>query len=190
MAEIVYQKRLLTVADYLEMGRRGILRPDERVELIHGELVIMTSQGPVHANCVRRLNTLFSRRIFEHGREVAEVSVQLPLVASEHSAPEPDVALLRVADYADRHPEGGDVLLAVEVSVTTLSYDREVKVPMFAAAGVSEVWIVNYMDQAIEVFRDPRDGRYQTPLSFTADDEIGIQTLPALGFFKVEDILG
>ncbi len=190
MAEIVYQKRLLTVADYLEMGRRGILRPDERVELIHGELVIMTSQGPVHANCVRRLNTLFSRRIFEHGHEVAEVSVQLPLVMSEHSAPEPDVALLRVADYADRHPEGGDVLLAVEVSVTSLSYDREIKVPMFAAAGIPEVWIVNYMDQALEVYRDPRDGRYRKHLVFQADEEVSISELPELGFFKVEDILG
>lgn len=117
MAEIVYQKRLLTVADYLEMGRQGILRSDERVELIRGEIVVRAPQGPVHASCVRRLNTLFSRRLFEHGVEVVEVSVQLPLAASEHDAPEPDVALLRIADYADRHPDGSDVLLAVEVAV-------------------------------------------------------------------------
>jgi Uma2 family endonuclease len=189
MTEIVYQKRLLTVADYLEMGRQGILRSDERVELIHGEIVVMAPQGPVHASCVRRLNTLFSRRIFEHGAEVAEVSVQLPLVASEHDAPEPDVALLRIADYANRHPEGNDVLLAVEVAVTTLSYDREIKVPMFARAGIPEVWIVNYEDQVLEVYRDPRDGRYEERFVSLADEDISIEALPALGLFKVVDIL-
>lgn len=84
---------------------------------IRGEIVVRAPQGPVHASCVRRLNTLFSRRLFEHGVEVVEVSVQLPLAASEHDAPEPDVALLRIADYADRHPDGSDVLLAVEVAV-------------------------------------------------------------------------
>lgn len=107
------------------MARLGIIRPDERVELIHGEIVVKPLQDPPDANCIRRLTTLFSRRIFEHGGDVAEVSVQLPMVASEHDAPEPDVTLIWAGDYADRHPEGGDVILAVEVSVTTLRYDRK-----------------------------------------------------------------
>ena len=190
MAEVAYKKRLLTVEDYLEMGRQGILRPDERVELIHGEIVVMAPQGPVHANCVRRLTSLFSRRIFEHERDSTEVSVQLPVVTSLHGAPEPDLALLRVADYADRHPEGGDVLLAVEVSVTTLRYDRDVKVPLFAEAGIPEVWIVNFEEQILEVYRDVHDGQYRKRLIYSAGDEVSVALLPELVFFKVEDILG
>ena len=190
MAEVAYKKRLLTVEDYLEMGRQGILRPDERVELIRGEIVVMAPQGPIHANCVRRLTMLFARRIVEHVHDSVEVSVQLPMVASEHDAPEPDVALLRIADYTGRHPEGGDVLLAVEVSVTTLRYDRDVKVPLFAEAGIPEVWIVNFEDQTLEVYRDLQDGRYRVHLVYAPGEEVGVMLLPELGSFTIEDLFG
>ena len=172
------------------MARLGILRPDERVELIHGEIIVKPPHDPPHANGIRRLSTIFSRRIVEHGRDIAEVSVQLPMVASEHDAPEPDVSLLRAGDYTDRHPQGGDILLAVEVSVTTLRYDRNVKVPLFAEAGIPEVWIVNFEEQVLEVYRELRDGRYRQNLVFTAGEAISIALLPELGLFKIEDVLG
>ena len=190
MAQVAYKKRLLTVKDFLEMGRQGILRPDERVELIRGEIVVMAPQGPVHANCIRRLTMLFTRRIVEHGHDIAEVSVQLPMVTSEHDAPEPDVTLVRAGDYADRHPAGGDVLLAVEVSVTTLRYDRDVKVPLFAEAGIPEVWIVNFEENVLEVYRDLHEGRYRNRLSLSTGEEVSVVLLPELGSLKVEDLLG
>lgn len=190
MPELDVQKRLITAVDYHEMGRQGILRPDERVELIHGELIVREPQGPLHASCVRRLTKLFARRLFEHDLETVEVSVQLPFLASAYDVPEPDLALTRAGDFTDHHPSGPDVLLAVEVSVTTLSYDRQIKVPLFAASGLAEVWIVNYAERRLEVFRVLRDGRYLAHSSVGPADEVTIDAFPELGRFRVAEILG
>ena len=190
MAELDVQKRLSTAAEYHEMGRQGILQPYEHVELIHGELIVREPQGPLHASRVRRLNTLFSRRLFERGREDVEVGVQLPFLASEYDVPEPDLALTRAADFTERHPTGADVLLAVEVSLTTLAYDRQVKVPLFAASGIVETWIVNLQDRRLEVFRSLHGGRYEVQSNLGPGEVVTIEALPAVGRFRVEDVLG
>lgn len=132
--------RRFTVREYHRMAEAGILTEDDRVELLRGEVVEMEPVSSRHAACVDRLNRLLGRV----GDE-AVVRVQSPIRLDERSEPEPDVALLRPdpAFYAEGHPGPGDVLLVVEVADTSRGYDREVKLPLYARAGVREAWVVD-----------------------------------------------
>ena len=126
----------------------------ERVELIEGVLVEMTPQAPGHAACVQRLTRVLSRMLT--GR--ADVRVQLPLAVSDDSLPEPDIAVVPVADFDDRHPTSA--LLVVEVAGTSLRKDRLVKADLYARAGVPEYWLVNLLDRHIEVHTGPSASAY------------------------------
>ena len=186
MTEVLYEKRLLRVEEYEEMGRTGILGPEERVELIHGEIVRMSPQNPLHSDCIERLTHLFVERLKCKPR----VRVQLPVTLDDWNAPEPDLANVRPQSYAERHPGPKDIFLVVEVAVTTLAYDRQVKLPLYAGAGVPEVWIVNFDDRVVEVYRDPANGGYSVMQVNGTGAEVGIAMLPEMGPFKVEEILG
>ena len=148
-----------TVDDLERMVRAGILREDARVELIEGELYDMNPIGWAHQACVNRLTELFVRTL--HGRAI--VQPQGPVRLSERSLPQPDLALLRPRTdfYAHGGPGPADVLLLVEVSDTTLAYDRDVKVPLYARAGIPEVWLVDLAGGQLLVFREPDAGRYR-----------------------------
>jgi hypothetical protein len=124
------------------MAAAGLFGEDDRVELLEGEIVEMTPIGSRHAGCVNQLNELFSDRL----QRRAVVSVQNPVRLGTHSETQPDLALLRLrADrYAGRHPGPDDVLLLVEVADTTRRWEREHKVPVYAAAGVGEVWLATW----------------------------------------------
>lgn len=150
--------RRFTVDEYHRMGDAGVLTEDDRVELIHGQVVEMTPIGDDHLSCVNRLNTLFAPLA---GRE-ATVSVQNPVVLDRHEEPQPDLTLLRYrADgYKARRPHAEDVLLVIEVADTSLERDRDEKIPLYAQAGVPEAWLVSLSEDAIHVHRGPRGGRY------------------------------
>jgi Uma2 family endonuclease len=122
----------LTVADFRRMGEVGILGPDDRVELIAGEIIDMSPSGSLHAALVRAIATALTHHI----REQALFAIQDPLALDDTSQPQPDVAVLRPrADfYAAAHPGPADVLLVIEVADTTLAFDLDVKVPLYAAA--------------------------------------------------------
>ena len=115
----------------------------------------MAATGSRHAACVSRLISVFS--ILTAGR--ATISAQNPLRLGDLSEPEPDFALLlpvpREDFYAGAHPGPRDVLLLIEVSDSSLDFDRETKVPLYAAAGIAEPWIVNLAQRQIELFRSP-----------------------------------
>lgn len=136
----------------------GLLREDDRVELIEGEIIEMSALGSPHASCVGLLTRQFSAWVGEQ----ALVWVQNPVRLSELSEPQPDVMLLRPRSdcYAKGHPGPADVLLLVEVSDSSLAYDRQVKVPLYARAGVVEVWTVDLVAQVVEVYREPVPGGY------------------------------
>jgi Uma2 family endonuclease len=153
-------KRWFTVAQYNRMGETGILTEDDRVELIEGEIIEMSPIGRRHAACVGRLTNLFGRLLAER----AIVWVQNPIVLNDYSEPQPDVALLRRRDdfYERSLPTPDDVLLVVEVADTTLEYDRQIKAPLYARAGIAEVWIVNLMDEKIEIYVQPMNDAYQS----------------------------
>lgn len=140
------------------MGEAGILREDERVELIEGEIVEMNPIGGRHMRCVNELNWLLGQQVRDRG---LRVSVQNPIRLNGGLEPQPDLAVIRVGDRADSIPVPEDVVLVIEVSDTTLSYDRNVKLPLYARAGIREAWIVDLPNEAIERHNDPSEDDYR-----------------------------
>lgn len=169
-------RRLFTVDEYYQMARAGILTEDDRVELLEGEIVQMTPIGSRHAACVDRLTELFSRHIAER----AIVRVQSPVRLSERSEPQPDLTLLRRRSdfYAGHHPGPEDVLLLVEVAETSAEPDRGIKLPLYARAGISEVWLVDLGAGAIEVYRRPSREGYQETFTVRRGDPVSPATFP------------
>lgn len=159
MTQIAAQRRLFTVSDYYKMAEVGILSPDDRVELIRGEILKMSPIKSPHAGIVNELSELLILAL--SGR--ATVTVQNPLRINKNSEPEPDivVAKYRKDKYRAAHPRPEDVFLLIEVADSSLSFDRNVKTPLYAQAGIPEYWIVNLNDRQIEVFRSPAEGEYQ-----------------------------
>lgn len=146
-------RRRFTVDEYYALVPAGVLSERDRVELIEGEIIEMTPMGSPHASAVMRLNQHFSSRL--QGQAI--VLVQTPVRLGDFSEPEPDLALLRPRTdiYRDAHPGPVDVLLLIEVARSSLSYDRLVKLPLYARSGIAEVWIVDLAAQAVEVYRNP-----------------------------------
>jgi len=170
-------KRKLTVEDIFAMGETGLIAPDERVELIDGELYTMTPPSSQHAGTVKRLAKRFERSFGDR----TIVSVQDPLILGEHHLVEPDLALLKPDEtfYTDRHPNADDALLVVEVSVSSLQFDREQKLPTYAGAGIPEVWIVNVADQKLEVYREPQGDLYRHRLLLNLDEAVTPVAIPS-----------
>lgn len=180
-------KRCFTVAQYNRMGEAGILTEDDRVELIEGEIIEMSPIGERHAACVDVLAELFREQL----QRKAIIRVQNPIQLGNYSEPQPDVTLLKRRDdfYRRAHPTAADVLLIVEVADTTLDYDRQIKVPLYARAGIAEVWIVNLMDEQVEVYAQPVNGAYQSQRHAGRGETINSPSAFNLTL-HVEDILG
>ena len=152
------QRHRYGVAEYYRMAETGILKPEERVELIDGEIIDMAPIGIEHAYGVTRLTTIFTRK----AGDKAIVSTQNPIRLNLHSEPQPDIALLRYREDFYRHTRPGpeDVLLLVEVADSSLRFDREIKLPLYARHAIPEVWIVDLEHQGLEVYRRPVEGKY------------------------------
>jgi Uma2 family endonuclease len=180
-------KKLFTVDEYSRMAEVGILHEDDRVELIEGEIIEMSPIGYRHSGCVARAHERFIQSL----GSTAVVMSQSPLLLSEWTAPQPDLIVLKPrSDFYDtRTPKAADVLLAVEVSDSSLRYDRDIKVPLFAAAGTLEVWIEDLQNDLILVYRDPADGAYKTTLTLHRGDTISPIAFPDKTF-AVDDLLG
>ncbi|KIX84389.1 Uma2 family endonuclease [Thermus filiformis] len=149
----------ISLEEFHRMVEAGVFPEDLRLELVEGDLVEMSPIGPKHAALVRRLTARFAPLA---ARGEALLSVQNPLVAGA-SELYPDLALLEPepGGYASRHPEGKDALLVVEVADTSLRYDLGVKLPLYAKAGVPEVWVVDLEGQRVLVHRRPEGGGYR-----------------------------
>ena len=165
------------------MLEAGILHEDDPLELIDGQLVVMSPINDPHVVCINRLNRLF---VEGTDPEIA-VSIQNPVRIDEHNEPEPDVVLSTNLRGA---PQPDDVLLLVEVSDSTLAYDRDVKTPLYARAGIPEVWIVNLDDQEIEVHREPDGDVYRTRHLAGLDDTVAPEGLASVGEVPVQSVLG
>ena len=149
----------LDVDAYYKMAEAGILKHDDRVELIDGEIIDMNPVGSPHAAIVKRLNRLVARAAADG---IVLVSVQDPLRLDAYNEPEPDLMLLRprTDDYRASHPGAADVLLLVEISDSSLAYDRGAKLALYARFGVAEVWIIDIAGSAVEIYRQPIEGAY------------------------------
>jgi len=166
-------RRRFTVDEYYRMAEAGILAPDERVELIAGEVFDMAPIGS-RAGCVTFLARWFITRLGER----ATVIIQSPVRLSDGSEPEPDLALLRPRpdDYREVHPVPGDVLMLIEVADTSLTYDCEIKLPLYAEAGIPEVWIVDLTSNQVLTYREPSPRGYRTVATLGRGDTL----LPAV----------
>lgn len=171
-------RRRFTVHDYHRMGEAGILHEDDRVELIEGEIVEMAAIGTRHFACVNGLTRLLVSSV----GDAAIVSVQNPVRLSESNEPQPDLAVIRVRDYRESLPMPEDVLLLIEVSDTTLAYDRNVKLPLYARAGIREVWIVDLTGEIIERHTDPSADGYRSLKQARRGETIESKALPELAF--------
>lgn len=180
-------KHWFTVKEYDRMGETGIFAKGERVELIEGEILEMSPIGKRHAACVGRLNEIFGRQLA--GKVI--VWVQSPIQLNDYSEPQPDVVLLKRRDdfYEHAHPTPADVLLLVEVSDTTLEYDRQIKVPLYARSGVPEVWLVNLQEEQLEAYAQPAGGVYQQSVRAVRGEEISAQVATGLNV-SVNELLG
>jgi Uma2 family endonuclease len=170
----------LTIDDYVRLGETGILAPDSRVELIEGELIEMAPIGPRHTAISMRLNRLL---VLGTG-DAALVAVSHPVLLPPYSMPQPDFMLLRpqADDYQSGHPDASDVLLAVEVSDSSLRYDRITKSRLYARHGVVEYWVVEAGATRLHRFRSPEPGRdrYAREDTLEAPFTLAPDALPAL----------
>ncbi len=175
-----------TVDAYQRLAEVGILREDDRVELIAGQVVEMTPIGDRHASCVRRLIRLLSQIVLD----AAVLDVQDPVVLGEHDAPQPDVTLLRPrGDAYPSHPRAADILLVIEVADASVAYDRDVKIPLYARAGIPEAWLVDLAADRIEVYRDPASGGYASVRSVSRAETITLLHFPNVTV-STDDVLG
>lgn len=180
-------RKIFTVEEYHKMIDAGVFAGNPNFELIEGEIVKKMVQGDLHISCVNRLNMLLAPKLA--GKAI--VSVQNAVVISEISEPEPDIALLKFREdfYASGKAEAEAALLFIEVSDSTLKYDREIKVRLYAEAGIAEVWIVNLPKKVLEVYTDPKNGKYKTITKYDKTKSVSPKSLPKIKL-KVTDIIG
>lgn len=150
-------RRLFTVEEYDRMADAGVFGPDDRVELVDGEIVEMSPIGDPHAALVASL----TRRLVLAVGSRAVVWPQNPVRLPPRSKPQPDLALLGPRSYLSAGPAAEDILLVIEVADTSLEYDRTVKQRLYARAGIPEMWIVDTTGQAVELYRDPGPAGYR-----------------------------
>ena len=184
--EAVMTRRKFTSDEYHRMAVCGILWPDERVELSDGEVVKMPPIGDDHLWCVNHL----TRALVLGLGDRAVISVQNPIRLSEHWEPQPDITLLR-AEIGERRsfPWADDVLLLIEIADTTLKYDRTVKLPRYAAAGISEMWIVDLKGRRIEVYREPEGDSYRSMTVHERDSVLSPAAFPDVRL-RCDEIVG
>jgi len=158
------------VEQYHQMFEAGIISERDKVELINGELIGMSPKGSQHSFYITRLTRLLYRLLIDE----AVIRVQDPIQLDNFSEPEPDVALcvLPRERYKNHHPFPEEVLLVVEVADSSLAYDKEVKLPLYAKANIPEVWLVDVAHQLILVAKSPVRGKYQSMETYATGEEI------------------
>jgi Uma2 family endonuclease len=170
------EPRRFSVAEYLRLAEVGILGPEEKVELIDGQVVGMSPQGAPHAAVVNELAAMLGE-VYPRNRFC--VRVQSTFAAADDSAPEPDIAVVagRCLDHVQQLPR--TALLVIEVSQTSQRLDRGRKSDLYASAGVAEYWVVDLARRTVEVRREPSTAGYKSIRILQPADSI--QPLPAEG---------
>lgn len=174
-----------TVDEYERLGAAGIFGEDDRVELIRGEIIQMSPVGPRHADGVPLLNRLLTRRVPDD----VLVTVQSPIRLPDDSEPEPDLALVRFARYTRALPGAADTFVAFEVADSSRDYDRAVKPPLYAAAGIPEAWLADLIADRLERHSDPGPAGYRQVAAAGRGEALASTVFPAL-VLATDDVLG
>ena len=179
--------RKFTVEEYEKMTTQGIIKPDEKVELIRGEIIKMSPMGTRHAAGIARLTQL----LYQKFGDLILLGVQNPIRLNNNSQPEPDLSLLipRSDFYVAAYPCPQDIYLIIEVSDSTIDYDRNTKISLYAEANIQEVWIINLKEECLEVYRHPLHGSYQAIHEYSINERVFITSFPDIEF-TIAEILG
>lgn len=173
-------RRRFTVHDYARMREAGILTEDDRVELLDGEIYLRSPLGPLHIAIVNRLTKLLMRQVGDD----AILSIQNAVQLNDYSEPQPDVALLHPRDdyYDQALARPDDILLLIEVADTSFGYDRDQKLPRYAASTIAEVWIIDVDQQLVEQYVQPLQGQYTQLTKILFGQTIQSKTMPQIHF--------
>jgi Uma2 family endonuclease len=173
-------RKLFDSDSYLRMAEAGILSPTDRVELVRGDILVMSPIGPRHGAAVNAAN----RTILKTIGEKAFTWVQTTVVLDKFVVPEPDIALLKPRDdsYATRHPGVSDILLIVEVADSSLEYDTTVKLGLYAIVGIPEYWIADLRNDRLLVYAQPEGDAYRIARELHRGEFIAPQALPESEF--------
>ena len=160
ITEAPFTIRKWTVKEYHKLGEMGVFHPEERVELLSGNIIKMSAKGTAHTSALGRTDRLL-QNLFGN---LAWVRMQDPIALDDNSEPEPDIALVRIdpLDYATHHPTPSEVYLIIEVADTSLTFDREIKAKAYARSGITDYWVLNVNERQLHVFREPADDGYQS----------------------------
>jgi Uma2 family endonuclease len=186
--EVEVARKRFTVEEFHRMAEVGLLKPDDRVELIEGEVYEMSPIGEQHIGAVIALTGAFAPLTIQ---AAANVSVQNAVLLDRITEVYPDVTLLRPRQdhYRARKPGPLDVLLLIEVSDTTLRFDLQVKVPLYARANIAEVWVVDLQDQRLIVHREPTGNGFASVRTFSRGEAVAPLHFPEL-LIAVSDVVG
>ncbi|MGQ3685952.1 MAG: Uma2 family endonuclease [Candidatus Loosdrechtia sp.] len=176
-----------SIKEYHQLIESNILHEDDRVELIEGRIVDMVPVGSKHAASVGRLNRIFTLQL----QTSVIVQVQNPVQLLNQSELQPDIVLLKNRDdfYAERLPTADDILLVIEVADSSLEYDRETKIPLYAKAHIPEVWLVNLRENIIDIYSDPSSEGYHVITKCRGSQTVTPQNFPDIKIV-VSDIFG
>jgi len=177
--------RKFTIEQYNQMGEINIFQPEERLELIKGEILKMSPIGAKHASMVTRLTNLLVYELHQK----ALVSVQNSIVLDDYSEPQPDLVLLKPRSdyYENKKPEPEDIYLLIEVSDSTIIYDQTIKIPLYAENKITEVWLFNLNNKTLEVYRQPENNSYQSIQKLNSKKTINSLVFPEL-IIKLSEI--
>lgn len=183
---VANRRAAITLEMYDRMIAAGVFDPTERhpLELIAGDLRMMSPIGDRHADAVAFLTRWSSDCV---DRRPLLVWVQNPLaIPGSESAPQPDLAWVKLRRYADRRPLPEEVSLVIEVADTSLDFDTTVKAGLYAAAGIADYWVIDLMSRGVIVFRDPRSGAYETRSTHRGDELVSPLALPSAALSPAE----
>ncbi|MEH2372677.1 Uma2 family endonuclease [Nostoc sp.] len=149
----IAQAKRFTLDEYHRLGELGFFHEDDHIELINGEIIEMAAKGTAHETCLPNLLWELPKLVGDR----ATLQSQAPIAFPPNSEPEPDFAILQNRDdnYLSAHPKAADVLLVMEVSDSSLGYDQDVKIPLYAQAGITDYWIFNLFDNYWESYSEP-----------------------------------
>ena len=173
-------KFLLTTDQYHLMHEAGVFQDGDRLELVNGEIQTMSPIGRKHVACIIRLVKLFEKKLGDRVMVSAQNSVRL----DNHAEPQPDIAILKWRDdfYHEALPTPDDILLIIEVADSSLDYDRHVKAPLYAAAGIPEMWLFDVNKKIIEGYSQPSPNGYKLLRRYDEGDNLSILAFPDVTF--------
>jgi len=174
-----------TVEQYHLMHEAGVFAEGDRLELINGEIKTMSPIGIKHAVCVARLTNVFA---FKFGKK-AIIWVQNPIDLGNRSQPQPDLVILKPRDdfYEEALPTSANILLIIEVADSSLEYDRDIKAPLYATAGIPEMWLFDVNNKMIAGFSQLSESGYKQINRYESGDRLTMQMFPDM-FFEWEEL--